>query len=140
MYRYGQRDFSVDFGEILKWRLKDLKAKVEAREVPTSCANHEELAQLYTERGVSENTIKIEEDELKKTETALKSWEDGSFGICAKCQREISEERLLAAPHAQHCCSCSKSLTKKKVLIDVQLRTKFLSGSQFKLTPAFIFV
>jgi RNA polymerase-binding transcription factor DksA len=44
--------------------------------------------------------------ELTAIEAALKRVEDGSYGICVRCAREISGERLEAVPHAALCRNC----------------------------------
>jgi DnaK suppressor protein len=45
---------------------------------------------------------------MKKIKTALEKLEDGDFGVCEKCGREISEERLKARPMAVLCIRCKK--------------------------------
>lgn len=39
-------------------------------------------------------------------EDALTRIEDGSYGFCIKCGKEIPEERLEAVPHTQLCVPC----------------------------------
>ena len=34
--------------------------------------------------------------------------EDGTFGICEECNREISEKRLMARPTATLCIECKE--------------------------------
>ncbi len=45
---------------------------------------------------------------MKKIKTALEKLEDGDFGICEECGREISEERLHVRPMAVLCIRCKK--------------------------------
>jgi RNA polymerase-binding transcription factor DksA len=45
--------------------------------------------------------------EIRAIEAALDRIDAGSFGICAKCGDEISEERLDAVPHAALCRFCA---------------------------------
>ncbi|MEM7498574.1 MAG: TraR/DksA C4-type zinc finger protein [Pseudomonadota bacterium] len=45
--------------------------------------------------------------ELRQIEAALKRIEDGSYGACAACGEDISEERLTAVPHATRCRNCA---------------------------------
>lgn len=45
--------------------------------------------------------------EIKMIQAALHRIEDGSYGICAKCGADISEERLVAVPHTPLCVKCA---------------------------------
>jgi RNA polymerase-binding transcription factor DksA len=39
---------------------------------------------------------------------ALKRIDSGTFGVCSKCEEDISEERLDVVPHAALCRNCAK--------------------------------
>lgn len=41
---------------------------------------------------------------------ALKKIEDGSYGICEKCEQEINIDRLKAFPSATACMACKQKL------------------------------
>lgn len=47
------------------------------------------------------------EEELNKIEHALKRLEEGSYGTCEKCGKEIPVERLEAYPAATTCTTCT---------------------------------
>lgn len=49
-------------------------------------------------------------DELKALEAALQRVEDGTYGICVKCGKPISEERLAVIPQTPFCKACAASL------------------------------
>jgi len=59
----------------------------------------------YDERVSSEQIL---ETELQKVNQALEKIEKGNYGICEKCKKEISIERLKAYPQAQLCIQCEK--------------------------------
>ncbi|GIM27972.1 molecular chaperone DnaK [Clostridium polyendosporum] len=48
---------------------------------------------------------------LEKVEDALKSIDDGTYGVCKKCGREISKERLDFLPYAQNCIKCQNEIS-----------------------------
>ncbi len=50
---------------------------------------------------------------LNKVEAALVRLENGKYGVCAKCSKKISRDRLSAIPYAVLCISC-KSASEKK--------------------------
>jgi DnaK suppressor protein len=60
---------------------------------------------------------------IKKINDALRRLEDGSFGICEECGREISEKRLMARPTATLCISCKEKEEAKEntgIMIDMR--------------------
>lgn len=91
-------------------------------------ARKEELEQLLTRledvlddpksRDFSEHATESEFDEVYESQgreglkeitaidAALERIAEKTFGICAKCGNDISEERLDAVPHAAMCRNC----------------------------------
>ncbi len=61
---------------------------------------------LETLRNSIQNT---EYEEFVMIEAALKSIEDGRYGICLDCEQEISEKRLKYYPNAQRCLACQEA-------------------------------
>ena len=51
---------------------------------------------------------------LKKIEKALLRIEDGTFGICERCEDEISAKRLEARPVTTLCIRCKEEQEKKE--------------------------
>ena len=49
-----------------------------------------------------------EADELQAIEDALARIEDGSYGLCVRCEGEIAEPRLQAMPATRHCMPCQE--------------------------------
>ena len=45
---------------------------------------------------------------------ALRRIEDGSYGKCRSCEKQINKERLTAVPHARLCIECKSSEEDKK--------------------------
>jgi len=45
---------------------------------------------------------------LKKTNAALKAIENGSYGKCKVCKKEIERGRLDSMPYAEICVTCKK--------------------------------
>jgi len=46
---------------------------------------------------------------LEDINDALKKIENGTYGICETCSKEIEYERLKAIPYAKECISCAKA-------------------------------
>lgn len=53
------------------------------------------------------------EAELRDVKKALKSIDDGSYGICKYCNKEIDQKRLEARPTSSSCIACKKALTQE---------------------------
>ncbi|MFA5186274.1 MAG: TraR/DksA C4-type zinc finger protein [Patescibacteria group bacterium] len=51
--------------------------------------------------------------ELKDTQDALKALDNGKYGICKYCGKEIDEKRLEARPASSSCINCKKILTQE---------------------------
>jgi DnaK suppressor protein len=51
---------------------------------------------------------------LKKIEKALSRIDDGTFGICERCEEEISPKRLEARPVTTLCIRCKEEQEKKE--------------------------
>jgi RNA polymerase-binding transcription factor DksA len=45
---------------------------------------------------------------LEEVSAALARLEDGSFGCCTECGREIPRKRLQALPYARRCIDCAR--------------------------------
>ncbi|MGA2417729.1 MAG: TraR/DksA family transcriptional regulator [Candidatus Staskawiczbacteria bacterium] len=58
-----------------------------------------------------DNALSLEyslELKLKDVNMALEKIEKGTYGICEKCGKKITEERLLACPEARTCLRCNE--------------------------------
>lgn len=53
---------------------------------------------------IDENNIKL----LKKIDYALERIENGTYGVCSLCGKEISEDRLEFIPYTEYCKECAK--------------------------------
>jgi DnaK suppressor protein len=67
-------------------------------------------------------TLRIRDREsvlIKKILASLSDIEDGLYGICDDCGRDISIERLKARPVARHCIRCKTRQEEKERLTGV---------------------
>lgn len=74
----------------------------------------DEVDLAATEWGQSMN-LRLRDRELvlwKKINKALKKIEDGSYGICERCEEKISAKRLDARPVAELCIKCKEQIEK----------------------------
>lgn len=71
--------------------------------------NAEEVA-TYSTNLTLERTL---ESALRDVNSALKRIEEGTYGICKYCDKQIAEKRLRARPGSSSCVECKKSLTQE---------------------------
>jgi len=62
---------------------------------------------VTAERGEAEVLASELKGTLTEVEDALLRLEDGTYGRCIKCQKEIGSERLAALPMTPLCITCS---------------------------------
>ena len=55
-----------------------------------------------------QSVMKIEH--LRRIDEAVRRIENGTFGLCAICGKDILRERLEAVPHTRYCVPCKLHL------------------------------
>jgi len=68
-------------------------------------------ANIATETFEMEKDLALEGNlrrQLEMTEEAIDRLDQGKYGICTNCGREIDPERLEALPHASLCIDCKR--------------------------------
>ncbi len=53
------------------------------------------------------------QEELRDVHKALEAMEQGAYGMCKYCQKEIDIKRLEARPTSSSCVACKKTLTQE---------------------------
>ena len=61
------------------------------------------------ERDFSLGRATSEQSLLYSIDEALKRVEDGTYGACLQCGKQISKKRLVALPHGDLCIECQKA-------------------------------
>lgn len=83
---------------------------VEADEGDEQITEHETAAIL----------IAMLERKIQDIDRALDSLESGAYHSCARCGRQIEEERLIAKPDARYCIECQQAVEKSNAKITVR--------------------
>jgi RNA polymerase-binding protein DksA len=82
----------------------------ETDELATASDNHMgDVASTTLDREIDYSLGDNSEQVLAEIDAALKRIDDGTYGICTKCGREISLERLEARPWAALCIEDARS-------------------------------
>ena len=67
-------------------------------------AGDESVMRMMTDLGLEEAGRDMEE--LQEIDASLKRIDEGTYGICEECGREIDQRRLEAQPTATRCIEC----------------------------------
>jgi DnaK suppressor protein len=104
------------FKKILEARLEELERVVRNRDAITieKSADAIDEVQHAAERELAIRNLDRESNMLRNVRSALRRIDDGSFGICAHCEEEISPKRLNAVPWAALCIECQEQADRNR--------------------------
>jgi DnaK suppressor protein len=101
------------FKELLTEKLEELG--IEANKTVSGFAGPKDVCSDFFDQASMESdadfSLRLKEREnrlMGKIRRALEKLEEGNFGVCEKCGRKISEERLKVRPMAVLCIRCKK--------------------------------
>jgi RNA polymerase-binding transcription factor DksA len=69
-----------------------------------------DLGSHEAEEDVTLGLLENEETLMKEINEALTRIGQNTFGVCERCRKEISKERLQAIPYARHCAACAREV------------------------------
>ena len=91
---------AIDFRTVLEGERQRLEAELREAELSGM--------QPSAWRGESKSRGTHVMDALGEVERALKKLDEGSYGLCEKCQKLIALERLEAKPETRFCVACAR--------------------------------
>ncbi len=69
-----------------------------------------DLGSHNSEEDLALGLLRNEEQLIAEINAALERLDQGLYGRCATCGREIPKERLEVLPYARHCVACARRL------------------------------
>ena len=66
------------------------------------------------DREFSLSRASVEQKAVYEIDEALKRIDEGAFGLCLTCGKQIAKNRLKAVPFAKYCIDCQSEEEKKK--------------------------
>ena len=69
--------------------------------------NFADSGQVAAEQGENRALVSQLEETLEEVERALAKLDEGGYGVCEGCGKEISEARLEAMPATRFCIDCA---------------------------------
>ena len=100
------------FRKILTARVAELEQVTRQRDGITieRSADLVEEVQWASERALAVSNLDRDCSQLRNARAALSRIEDGSFGICQRCDEDIHPKRLAAVPWAAFCIRCQEAI------------------------------
>jgi len=103
------------FKQLLTEQLRTLlgQADLTVRGLVDNCETSADLldrATFESERGTMLRIRDRESKLIRKIQRALENLEDGTYGICEACEKEIAIERLKARPVTTLCIQCKTKM------------------------------
>ena len=109
----GSRECALDLDRArLNSRLRDLSRPLYDDVQPVeidSGSDNADIACIRAEEDVSARITEVLSARLDRARRALERLEEGLYGSCEDCGRQISADRLKAIPEATRCVSCQES-------------------------------
>ncbi len=101
-----------EFRRVLEAKKKELLAGGSDREeiLIENAAEDFDRLQQQLNREVAIRNLDRESKLLKEVQGALNRIEEGSFGVCLRCDEDIPEKRLKALPWAAYCVPCQEAI------------------------------
>jgi len=79
--------------------------------------------QCSSERALAVDNLNRDYSQLGNARAALARIEDGSFGICERCEEDIHPKRLAAIPWAAYCILCQEAVDRNsEELVEMPVR------------------
>jgi DnaK suppressor protein len=102
------------YKEILEAKQAELVELLRNRDgitIETSADALDEV-QNATQRELAISNLDRESNLLRNVRAALRRIEDGSFGVCVHCDKEINPKRMAAVPWTPYCIQCQEAADK----------------------------
>ncbi len=100
------------FKRELETELEEVDTKLEQgfpKGENTTCSHMAEAATAAEQRMLVSAIRGLLKTKREQVLLALRRIKDGTYGICALCGRDISQERLELVPHTPFCISCASN-------------------------------
>lgn len=109
-----------EFRKVLETRQRELLAGTSDRDeiLIQNAAEDFDRLQQQLNREVAIRNLDRESKLLKEVRAALARIEDGSFGVCLRCEEEIPNKRLKAVPWAAYCVPCQEAIERQRAAGD----------------------
>jgi DnaK suppressor protein len=102
---------TAEYRDLLQEERSDLVSKLEELGAGgsglTYDSNFADSSQVTAERSEAEVLVASLQDTLEEVERAIGKLDQGTYGLCESCGRQIDPVRLEAKPAARYCIDCA---------------------------------
>jgi DnaK suppressor protein len=100
------------FRAILQTRVAELERLTRQRDGITIVRTADQLeeVQAASERALAVCNLDRECNQLRNARAALCRLQDGTFGVCQRCDEDIHPKRLAAVPWTSFCIKCQEAM------------------------------
>jgi DnaK suppressor protein len=74
-----------------------------------------DAVQLAGDRELAIRNLDRDSNMLRQIRRALERIADGSYGVCQRCEEDISAKRIQALPWAAYCIGCQELMDARKI-------------------------
>ena len=74
--------------------------------------------QLMGERELAVRNLDRDSNALQQIHRALSRIANGTYGICLRCEEDISPKRMAAVPWAAFCIKCQEKIDRREIEVD----------------------
>ncbi len=116
------------FRKVLTAKVAELERTTRRRDGITIERSADLLEEIQgaSERAVAVGNLDRDCSQLRNARAALGRIQDGSFGICQRCDEDIHPKRLAAVPWAAHCIRCQEAVDRnEEELVEMPVREFF---------------
>ena len=100
-------DLQSDLRATLEEEREQLRGQLQDLGAVTYDENFADSGQVAAEQGENRALVNQLEETLAEVEGALRKLDEGTYGTCEACGKQISEARLEAMPSTKHCIDCA---------------------------------
>jgi DnaK suppressor protein len=104
------------FRRTLESKQTELQSGNKDREMLEADASPDELDRIQqaAERDYAIGSLERKFSRLREVKAALRRLDDGTFGVCASCEEDITPKRLAAVPWAPFCIVCQEAADRER--------------------------
>jgi len=112
------------FRKTLTARVAELERITRQRDGITIVRSAEMVEEVVaaSERALAVGNLDRDCRQLRDARAALGRIQDGSFGICQRCDEDIHPKRLAAVPWAAFCIQCQESVDRNSGVFETPVR------------------
>jgi DnaK suppressor protein len=115
------------FRKVLANRQNELGNETSNREALAIETSPDEMDRIQhaNDRDYAMNSMERNSNQLREVKMALRRMEEGMFGVCVGCGKDMNAKRLAAIPWASFCVVCQEAEDRTRKALPDEIDTTF---------------